>query len=640
MTYISLRNNCQPWNFDKSVILRAPVQLWSRADGVVDDQMPCGLYYADVRILSRMQICIDGVPLSPISYDVIDSDRSSVLYFGLIQSDELEEPGLVVTETRTVHGNSFEDSFLIRTNCRVTQACELSVQCELDMSSMQEIRGNKPRHAGRDEQWTCVINDDAVHVTYQEFSFTFRTDGAVVERTDNGFAISWSAQVAADRSCNHKWSLHVDSVPSEVMPSHNSANWVENVPHVDDEALRLWMRRSLHDLDAMRMSTAECPGDDFIAAGAPWYFTLFGRDSLWAARFLLPVTLDIARGTLRTLSFYQSHMLDVRANAEPGKIIHELRTPSLLDRGDGAYSLQLPSQYYGTIDATPLWIILLFSAWRQGLSDADVESLIPTLNEALSWMMRYGDADGDGFLEYVDRSGRGLVNQGWKDSKDAVRWQDGRRAEGPIALCEVQGYAYQAAMEGVALLESFGESGTDEIRNWADRLKQSFNECFWVDGPNGAYPAMALDRDKRPVDALSSNIGHLLGTGILDAAGAKLVKKQVMSDRLLGAYGVRTLSTDNGGYWPLSYHCGSIWAHDTAITMLGLNAEGYHEDARELGRRLIAAAKAFDYQIPELYAGETFGGVPIPYPESCHPQGWSAATAVAVYSVMADEADF
>jgi glycogen debranching enzyme len=343
---------------------------------------------------------------------------------------------------------------------------------------------------------------------------------------------------------------------------------------------------------------------------------------------LLPTGTRLAAGTLRTLARRQGLRTDPNSGEAPGKIMHELRYGGLFAVRGGAE----PVAYYGTVDATPLWIVLLHDAWRWGLPEAEVAALLPHLRRALDWLAEHADPDGDGFLEYLDLSGRGLANQGWKDSGDAVRFRDGRLATGPIALCEVQGYAYQAARAACALLTAFDLPDAQRWADYADGLARRFRERFWVDGPDGPYPAMALDVDKRPVDALTSNIGHLLGTGLLSATEAAQVADRLASPAMSGGYGLRTMSTMDGGYSPLSYHCGSIWAHDTAIAIAGLAREGFGGVAAGLAEGLLAGAEAFGYRIPELYGGDDRAsfGRPVPYPASCAPQAWSAAAAVAI----------
>jgi glycogen debranching enzyme len=403
-----------------------------------------------------------------------------------------------------------------------------------------------------------------------------------------------------------------------------------------DGRLARWLDRALGDLDALRLETTQSPGDAFLAAGAPWFFTLFGRDAIWAARMLLPLDTSVAAGTLRVLAGLQGARDDPDSAEQPGKILHELRRAELALPNAG---IRLPPRYYGTIDATPLWISLLADARRAGLPDDEVRALLPNLRAALGWMRDSGDSDGDGLLEYVDTTGRGLANQGWKDSGDSVQWRDGALAEGPIALCEVQAYAHKAALDGAELLDALGEPGSgegDAWRAWAAALRERFRASFWIDDPAGAYPAIALDAQKRPVDTVTSNIGHLLGTGLLSAEEAALVARRLVAPELASGYGLRTLSTDSAGYWPLSYHGGSVWTHDTAIAITGLTADGFHAEAAELSEGLLRAAVAFDYRMPELYGGDPAAEtpVPIPYPAACRPQAWSAAAAVAVWDAL------
>jgi glycogen debranching enzyme len=294
----------------------------------------------------------------------------------------------------------------------------------------------------------------------------------------------------------------------------------------------------------------------------------------------------------------------------------------------------LPPRYYGTVDATPLWILLLHDAWRAGLDDATVRELLPNLRRALGWLE---DAmPEDGFLAYQDETGHGLANQGWKDSGDSIRWRDGRIAEGPIALCEVQAYAHEAALAAVVLLTAFGApEEAERWRTWAAALQRRFRDAFWIDDADGGHPAIALDAAGAAVDSLTSNIGHLLGSGLLDAADEARVAALLVDPRLDSGYGLRTMATDSGGYWPLSYHCGSVWAHDTAIAVHGLLRAGFPDEASALAGGLVAAATAFGYRMPELYGGDpSSAGAPVPYPAACRPQAWSAAAALVARAAL------
>jgi glycogen debranching enzyme len=458
----------------------------------------------------------------------------------------------------------------------------------------------------------------AVRVSLDAPGATIEPDG------DSGIRITWPLEVPARGSAGIAFDLTAHDDAAVVAAATGARPW--RVPgEVRDERLHRWLTRALDDLDALRLVTPDAPADPFFAAGAPWFFTLFGRDAIWAARMLLPLGHEMAAGTLRTLARLQGTRDDPAAAEQPGKIPHELR------RAAAAHSqgLTLPPLYYGTVDATPLWVCLLADARAAGLPLDEVRALRPNLEAALGWMRDHGDSDGDGLLEYVDTTGTGLSNQGWKDSGDSVQWRDGRLAEGPIALCEVQAYAYEAAMRGAALLDELGDDG-EPWRAWAARLAVRFREAFWVDDPAGAYPAIALDARKRPVDTVTSNLGHLLGTGLLSPDEAALVARRLVSPELDSGYGLRTMSTDSAGYWPLAYHGGSVWTHDTAIAITGLAREGFATEAAQLSEGLLRAAVAFGYRMPELHSGDPASEVPVPvpYPAACRPQAWSAAAAV------------
>jgi glycogen debranching enzyme len=247
-------------------------------------------------------------------------------------------------------------------------------------------------------------------------------------------------------------------------------------------------------------------------------------------------------------------------------------------------------------------------------------------------MSDHGDSDGDGFLEYADESGTGLANQGWKDSGDSVQWRAGGLATGPIALAEVQGYAHEAAVAGAALLDAFGRPGAERWRAWAAALAERFREAFWTSDARGPYPGIALDAGKRVVDTVTSNIGHLLGTGLLSADEEAVVAERLAAPDMDSGYGLRTMSTESAGYWPLRYHGGAVWPHDTAIVVQGLARAGHARAAAALAEGLLAAAQDVDDRLPELYGGDARGTVPrlVPYPAACRPQAWSAAAAVSV----------
>jgi glycogen debranching enzyme len=351
---------------------------------------------------------------------------------------------------------------------------------------------------------------------------------------------------------------------------------------------------------------------------------LFGRDSLLTSLMALPVDPSLALGTLQTLADLQGSTITPRTEEQPGRILHEVRlgVNTSLALGGG-------SVYYGTADATPLFVFLLGELTRWGIAPEALAGLLPHADRALEWIDTYGDRDGDGFVEYARLNETGLINQGWKDSWDGVNFADGTLAEPPIALCEVQGYVYAAYLSRALLARA---SGHDEQADyWVDRattLKTKFNEQFWL--PDRGYFAIALDRNKRPVDSCASNMGHCLWSGIVDDEKAPLVAKHLLSPQMFTGWGVRTLASNMGAFNPASYHNGSVWPHDNALIASGLMRYGFVEEAQKVIFGLLEAASHFGGRLPELFCGFDRSDYPepVPYPNSCSPQAWAAATPI------------
>jgi glycogen debranching enzyme len=407
-------------------------------------------------------------------------------------------------------------------------------------------------------------------------------------------------------------------------------DWSEVSIDAADRRLEPTVAAGLNDLQHLLLTDPEEPSSIFAAAGTPWFLTLFGRDSLWAARMTLPFGTELAAGTLRALARRQGSTFDSDRAEAPGKIPHELRRTAFVDPRAG---IDLPPVYYGTIDATPLWISLLRDAWKWGLADPEVEALLPNLRAAVRWLTTLAAPDSDGLLKYLDTSGKGLANQGWKDSGDAIRWRDGRIADAPIALCEAQAYAIEAATAASELFTHFNIDGSGELKDYADQMRSRFRDRFWVGSGSERFIGLAVDGRGRTVDGLGSNMGHVLGTGTLNVEEVERVARTLTSPVLLGRYGIGTLAQDNAGFNPIGYHTGSIWTHDTAICAWGLAREGKRVEATRVAQSLLASAEAFDYRWPELYAGTGVLDRPVPYPASCRPQAWSAASAAVLLSV-------
>lgn len=612
----------QPLLHDEVVVLRAPTQAWSSRAGEMGEEPIHGLYFSDIRLISSLTITVDGERSEPI--ETVHREADACTFVSLVRTqDTTPDPRLRLDHTRTATSQGCWETVTVMSGLTHDVTLDLTVTMHADLSELDHIKAGLGSLSGAPE---VVVDADQAQWERDGMSATLRAPLAIVTAEGSRIQLRWRVVVAAGGWARASWNLLATDTSAVVCGDDSPVPW--SIPVVDgDDRLARWVSQSLSDLDALRMTTTAYPQLGFVAAGAPWFFTLFGRDSIWAARFMLPLGTELAWDTLRLLARLQGTDTVTERAEEPGKILHELRR-GVVHLDDGAF---LPPLYFGTVDATPLWICLLHDAWRWGLDDDSVSSLLPELRAALGWLRDHADADGDGLLEYVDRSGHGLANQGWKDSGDSVQWNDGTLAEGPIALCEVQAYAYEAVLGAAAILEHFGEDAS-VWRAWAGQLKQEFRARFWVHDERGAYPAIALDAAKRPVDSLTSNIGHLLGTGILDSDEEALVAARLVSPELNSGYGVRTMSTAATGYWPLSYHGGSVWTHDTAIAISGLTRAGFVSEAAQLTDGLLAAASAFDYRMPELHSGDAASEyrLPIPYPAACRPQAWSAAASVSV----------
>jgi glycogen debranching enzyme len=616
----------QPLLHDELIVLSAPSQLWSSPDGSMGSKAIHGFYHSETRILSELALTANGQSPEHLTHslDGAGTVRISALLRHL--DDRTADPRVRVDRVRTVVAGSLSETITLSSALFEPIETSLTLTMAHDFQSVHAVKGGV---LDASVQTSMSATPSGIRLVSGTVTAELSATGASVTSDDNGVATThWDVVIPPHGSVSVSWTVTAADTAAVVTAAAPTTDWTALDLAGEDHRLQLWVDSALADLSALRMVIVAAPDQPFLAAGAPWFFTLFGRDSLWAARFLLPLETDLAGSTLRVLARLQG-LVDVAATAEqPGKIMHELRPGVLALHGE---DVVLPPLYFGTIDATPLWICLLVDAWKWGLPDAEVEALLPSLDAALAWMRDYGDSDGDGFLEYVDRTGHGLANQGWKDSGDSIQWRDGSLADGPIALCEVQAYAYEAAVGAAELLAHFGRPG-DEWVAWAAHLQTRFREEFWVETGAERFPAVALDVHKRPVDSVTSNIGHLLGTGLLNDEESAIVAAHLVSEGLSSGFGLRTLSAASKGYWPLSYHGGAVWAHDTAIAIAGLGRAGFAAEAEQLTRGLLAAAQAFDYRMPELHSGDAASDVryPSPYPAACRPQAWSAAAAVSV----------
>ncbi|HEY0247238.1 MAG TPA: glycogen debranching N-terminal domain-containing protein [Gryllotalpicola sp.] len=647
----------QPLLHEAVALLQAPTQVWSDRAGDLGDAAVHGLYHSNTRLLRRARLTVDGE--LPEHLGLVETDAGHAVFSALLRGrgEPTADPRLRLDRHREVTAGGLGERIVLSSALDHDVSLTLALTLEADFTPIHLVKSGLAREGAAPAPLISGIDADGAStgagaarslgatIGWEEGPVALTVTAAGAETGiigDGTVLLGWRVTVPAHGVLTLGWNAQARDERAAVAAASDAPGWDRAaLPTPPDPRLARWLERAFTDLEALRMTRAGDP-DVFLAAGAPWFFTLFGRDALWAARFLLSVDRPLALSTLRTLAALQGTHTDPQTGEQPGKIMHELRPTSLELPGE---AIALPPLYYGTIDATPLWISLLRDAWRAGGArpdDAEVHALLPALRAALEWLQN--DALGaDGFLRYIDETGHGLANQGWKDSGDSIQWRDGTLAESPIALSEVQGYAYEAALAGAELLEGLAdETGETDaaapgrLREWASALATRFRERFWIPDEAGAYPAIALDAQGRRVDAVASNMGHLLGTGILSPEEGALIAARLVSPELDSGFGLRTLATDTAGYWPLAYHGGAVWAHDTAVAVRGLAQEGFAAEATRLAAGLVTAAEHFDYRMPELHSGDAHSAVAAPaaYPAACRPQAWSAAAAFVVATVL------
>jgi glycogen debranching enzyme len=410
--------------------------------------------------------------------------------------------------------------------------------------------------------------------------------------------------------------------------------WLADAPKLDSDwdPLPHIRRRSLVDLAALRFYPDDsAPTASVPAAGLPWFMALFGRDSLITSYQALPFAPELAATTLRVLGSFQGEKSDRYREEDPGKILHELRFGELTVFGERPHS-----PYYGAFDTTPLFLVLL-EEYERWTGDAQlIRELEPNARAALEWIDRFGDRDGDGYIEYERNDESGLENQCWKDSWNSILYHDGTLTSTPRATCELQGYVYDAKIRSARLAREIWNDAAlaERLMREATDLKERFNRDFWIPGRD--FFALALDGEKRAVDTLSSNIGHLLWSGIVDDDRADAVARHLMSDALYSGWGIRTMAVGEGGYNPIEYHNGTVWPHDSAFIAAGLARYGFRDDASRLSMSILEAATYFHYRLPEVFAGypRELTRFPVEYPTACSPQAWATGAPLLLLRVI------
>ncbi len=598
-------------------------------------QCSLGLFYEDTRILSHYALRMFGGPPSLLSAQIL---RSYAGQIDLAVKDE-EFGGSSWDPKNCIHIRRqilVDDCLLEKIEVTnylerpVVYWIELALGC--DFADIFEVRGWKRERRGeflapRIEEGRLIFGyrgrDGEIIQSVTQFQKPYP------ELTAEG--ARWKLEIGPNVHFETEWRVGTEvcapqkRVEIEEKREQMSAlyeewrscgtRWETPVQDFQDT-----LDRAVDDIRALYINVED---SSVISAGIPWYSTIFGRDSIITSLQTLSLTPQIAKDTLLYLARYQGEKEDQFTGEEPGKILHELR------RGEMARNREIPHlPYYGTIDATPLWLILLHETWMWTGDSGLVRKLLPNAERALEWIDRFGDLDGDGFLEYENQSAGGLANQGWKDSSDGVPFPDGTLPRSPIALVEVQGYVYDAKMRMAKLFDVFGNPARAErLRSEAEQLRQKIIERFWIE-ELGMF-ALALDGGKKRIPTVTSNAGHLLWSGVPTDEQARRMADVLLSEEMFSGWGIRTLSAAHRVFNPMSYHNGSIWPHDNSLVVMGLRRYQLAARALPVIRGLYDASIYGEFQrLPELFCGMARGKGkhPVQYPVSCSPQAWASGT--------------
>jgi glycogen debranching enzyme len=608
-----------------------------------------GFFAWDTRFLSRLVLRVDGARPLPLSAGRLEH-FSAAFYLRNPRVDGIPSDSLSIARERFV-ATGMQERIVVRNESMSPLAFELSLEVGADFADIISVKLHD--FALGDPEHAPALPPLAPVKPGLELGRILIEDPQGEARTQ--IVLSQPGTVDGNRVVfpleldpHARWELVVDVLPSlrgaadaeleaaerreeerEILGDVLSA-WTLRVPKLRGgwEALRRAFEQSVSDLAALRIRSGE-DRRPLFAAGMPWFMTVFGRDTAITSLQTFLLGPELAVGSLDALAGLQAEEDDPTIDAEPGKIVHEVR--------HGRAAETWFARYYGSVDSTPLFLVLLAETFRWTDDTAVATRLRQPALKALEWIDRYGDRDRDGFVEYCRRTERGLFNQSWKDSGDSQRFHDGRMAEPPIAPVEVQGYVYAAkrGLAEVALKAWRDPRLAERLEREAEELKARFDQAFWVEERGGFY-ALALDAEKRPVDARTSNMGHLLWTGILPPERADLVAYQLLSETLWSGWGIRTMASDEAAFNPLSYHNGTVWPHDSAFAAWGLARTGHPESSRRVARALIEAAGHFEWSLPEVFAGfaRTETPFPIAYPTAARPQAWAAGTPILLLRVL------
>jgi glycogen debranching enzyme/putative sterol carrier protein len=608
-----------------------------------------GLFDRDTRYLSKWVLTVDGERLSTLS---VDTTRYYAAQFFLapgVASAYINAKVAVIRQRTVLDG--FHETLTITNHDSQPMSLEVALAAEADFADLFEVKdATVASKRGRGYQ---RVEDDRLVLGYERETYrreTWVRASGGARYAETGLALT------VDLAPQQAWTTEIDVLTvrgtDEAPAFLDRSAW-------DDPESRLGLKqlqaatpvlvsswpplervyeRTLSDLAALRFDLPISPGRHLPAAGLPWFMAAFGRDSLITSFQALPFMPELAHTALVTLADLQAVRRDDFRDAEPGKILHELRFGELT-----AFEERPHSPYYGSADGTQLWLVLLDEYERWTGRDDVVHALEQPARAALRWIDEHGDRDGDGYIEYERRNAEtGLENQCWRDSWDSIQSSDGTMASLPRATCELQGYAYDAKRRCARLAREIWDDPAlaDRLEQEAADLKTRFNRDFWL--PEQGWYALALDGDKRPVDALTSNLGHLLWSGIVDDDRIDRVVELLMGDRLYSGWGIRTFATGQTGYNPIGYHLGTVWPHDTAFAVLSLAQHGYRDQAAQVAMSLLEAADLLGSRLPEAFAGFSRESTSFPaeYPTACSPQAWaSGAPLLLIRALLGMEPD-
>jgi glycogen debranching enzyme len=599
-----------------------------------------GIYHRDTRYLSRLELRLNGVPLLLLSSNVQEDNA--------VLTVDLANPGMASRQLRgeLIHVNRLKfiwngacyERVLVRNFDLRPHNVTLGIEFGADFADLFEVRG---RQRARRGQVSAERRSDAsVALRYLGLDGVERVTMLAFEPAPNrldeaaamfelslgpGQGKRLTFRIACDMGSQgdgvaRRFYTSLRTARRALRDSSGRAASLDSSNSLFNEMAR----RSIADLYMLITETEHGP---YPFAGIPWFSTPFGRDGLLTALFTLWIDPTIARGVLRFLAATQASEVDPARDAEPGKILHEMRNGEMARLGEIPFA-----RYYGSVDATPLFVLLTGEYFNRTGDLATVRALWPHVEAALRWIDTYGDPDGDGFVEYHRKNARGLINQGWKDSHDAIFHEDGRMADGPIALCEVQGYVYAAKCHAATVASALGHESTGTaLAQQAATLRERFEAAFWCEDLS-TY-ALALDGAKKPCRVVASNAGHALLTGIADPAHARRVAETLLGVGCFSGWGVRTAGVSAARYNPMSYHNGSVWPHDNALIALGLARYGLKTEVLKIFQGLFEAAGYMDLRrLPELFCGFPWRRLNAPtlYPVACVPQAWASAAVFAL----------